>query len=173
MKIRVVRTTTFDGNESLRLNFSCLIENSIIGRDEKRNLRFPCIQWERKRNFVYVPTVYKGNANFVFRPWLLVSWPLFSVNAILRGRETKNGNTNTVVNQNKWKLYDILSFFLTTYFIYAKFGRFWSKSMKNKILGSTFWPIVKISVFFSCPWQIPIIGGFVSFQKSQHKNWSF
>ncbi len=38
-------------------------------RDEKRNLRFPCIQWKRKRNFVPVSTVYKGNANFVFRPW--------------------------------------------------------------------------------------------------------
>jgi hypothetical protein len=22
-------------------------------RDEKRNLRFPCIQWKRERNFVY------------------------------------------------------------------------------------------------------------------------
>jgi hypothetical protein len=39
-------------------------------RDEKRNLRFPCIQWKRKRNFVPISTVYKGNANFVFRPWL-------------------------------------------------------------------------------------------------------
>ncbi len=39
-------------------------------RDEKRNLRFPCIQWKREQNFVYVPTVYKGNANFVFRPWV-------------------------------------------------------------------------------------------------------
>ncbi len=38
-------------------------------RDEKRNLRFPCIQWKRKRNFVPVSTVYKGNANFVSRPW--------------------------------------------------------------------------------------------------------
>ncbi len=38
-------------------------------RDEKRNLRFPCIQWKRKRNFVFVSTVYKGNANFVSRPW--------------------------------------------------------------------------------------------------------
>ncbi len=38
-------------------------------RDEKRNLRFPCIQWKRKQNFVYVHTVYKGNAHFVFRPW--------------------------------------------------------------------------------------------------------
>ncbi len=40
-----------------------------ICRDEKRNLRFPCIQWKRERNFVPVSTVYKGNANFVFRPW--------------------------------------------------------------------------------------------------------
>ncbi len=40
-------------------------------RDEKRNLRFPCIQWERERNFVPVSTVYKGNANFVFRPWII------------------------------------------------------------------------------------------------------
>jgi hypothetical protein len=37
-------------------------------RDEKRNLRFPCIQWKREQNFVPVSTVYKGNANFVFRP---------------------------------------------------------------------------------------------------------
>jgi hypothetical protein len=39
-----------------------------LPRDEKRNLRFPCVQWKRKRNFVSVSTVYKGNANFVFRP---------------------------------------------------------------------------------------------------------
>jgi hypothetical protein len=39
-------------------------------RDEKQNLRFPCIQWKRKRNFVSISTVYKGNANFVFRPWI-------------------------------------------------------------------------------------------------------
>jgi hypothetical protein len=39
-----------------------------IPRDEKRNLRFPCIQWKREQNFVPVSTVYKGNANFVFRP---------------------------------------------------------------------------------------------------------
>ncbi len=38
-------------------------------RDEKQNLRFPCIQWERNEIFFFVPTVYKGNANFVFRPW--------------------------------------------------------------------------------------------------------
>jgi hypothetical protein len=38
-------------------------------RDEKRNLRFPCIQWKREQNFVPVSTVYKGNANFVFHPW--------------------------------------------------------------------------------------------------------
>ncbi len=52
--------------------FLCGFDRVFCGefRDEKRNLRFPCIQWKRKRNFVPVSTVYKGNANFVFRPWV-------------------------------------------------------------------------------------------------------
>jgi hypothetical protein len=48
------------------------IQNHLVHgfyRDEKQNLRFPCIQWERNEIFFFVPTVYKGNANFVFRPW--------------------------------------------------------------------------------------------------------
>jgi hypothetical protein len=56
---------------SLSKNYT-IVCSSFIGRDEKRNLRFPCIQWKRKRNFVPVSTVYKGNANFVSRPCLLV-----------------------------------------------------------------------------------------------------
>jgi hypothetical protein len=51
-----------------------LSEHIVFNRDEKRNLRFPCIQWKRKRNFVPVSTVYKGNANFVSRPWYSTSF---------------------------------------------------------------------------------------------------
>jgi hypothetical protein len=46
----------------------------IYCRDEKRNLRFPCIQWKRERNFVPVSTVYKGNANFGFST--LIYWEI-------------------------------------------------------------------------------------------------
>jgi hypothetical protein len=59
----------------MRFRFLFLIGNWYVCelfitmfRDEKRNLRFPCIQWERNEIFFFVPTVYKGNANFVFRP---------------------------------------------------------------------------------------------------------
>jgi hypothetical protein len=59
-----------------RAELSSIVGHSIVPtfilvlyRDEKQNLRFPCIQWERNEKFFFVPTVYKGNANFVFRPW--------------------------------------------------------------------------------------------------------
>ncbi len=59
-----------------------ILKNS---RDEKRNLRFPCVQWKRKRNFVSVSTVYKGNANFVFRPWKIVTKTLNFHRDAIRG----------------------------------------------------------------------------------------
>ncbi len=40
-----------------------------VSRDENRQKRSHCIQWERNAIFRSVPTVYSGNAFTVSRPW--------------------------------------------------------------------------------------------------------
>jgi hypothetical protein len=42
-----------------------------ISRDEKPKFAFPLYTVETGTKSVSVSTVYKGNANFVFRPWEL------------------------------------------------------------------------------------------------------
>jgi hypothetical protein len=36
----------------------------VFFRDEKRNLRFPCIQWKREQNFVFRPWFFSWFADF-------------------------------------------------------------------------------------------------------------
>ncbi len=45
----------------------------IFFRDEKRLKRSLCIQWERNEILRSVPTVYRGNALIVSRPWFFLN----------------------------------------------------------------------------------------------------